>query len=236
MRHPPSARLSEYLDGGLPDKEARGVEQHLLACRACSVLFQELEAVQTSARDLSEQLPPRDLWPEIVRALEGSGGEEAEVIRLHPERLAPASNRSRRLLRLSVPQAVAAGLALVLVSGSLGVLLSRPPSPSGAPELALEHEAPWEAALAEAPPEARRLAAEVARLEEIVALYRHVMGPTTARVLERNLEVMDQAIQESYAALRADPESSFLEGHLTRAVQAKAEYLREATDLVAPVT
>jgi hypothetical protein len=236
MMHPPSARISEYLDGDLPDGEAQKLEAHLAECHACAEILVELKKVQALARALPERLPSRDLWPEIAAALREGGVEGTDVIRLHPDWSAPAARRSRRFLRLSIPQAVAASLALMLGSGSVGAVLSRESVPDPGQEVAVGGDPAGVQGFPDAPPEVQRLVGEVARLEGSLALHREDLGPTAIRALEKNLEIMDQAIQESYAALRADPHSSFLEGHLARSVRTKAEYLREATLLVAPAT
>ncbi|MFC1661063.1 anti-sigma factor family protein [Gemmatimonadota bacterium] len=234
MKHPESRRLSEYLDGGLTNAQARELEEHMSGCRECSDLLRELEDVQARAHALSDQLPNHDLWPGIARALVGEEWEEAAVIRLHPEVPAGPPERSRRVVRLSAPQAVAAGLALALVSGSVGSLLVRPSAE--VPETAASAESSWMTEFAGSDSELRGVAVEVARLEELLAHHRVELGATTARVLEKNLQVMDRAIRESYAALQTDPGNAFLETHLTRAFRAKADYLRETAHLVAPAS
>ena len=48
------------------------------------------------------------------------------------------------------------------------------------------------------------------------------------RVLERNLAVIEQAIEDSRLALEQDPGNEFLAAHLERVYERKVEYLREA--------
>jgi hypothetical protein len=50
-------------------------------------------------------------------------------------------------------------------------------------------------------------------------------------VLEANLRVIDRAIQESRAALVADPASRFLSEQFTRAYNSKLTLLRDAATL-----
>jgi hypothetical protein len=125
-------------------------------------------------------------------------------------------------------------LVLALISGSAGALIARLPSPDAVPEMA--EEAHWLTTFAGSNRELQGVAAEVAGLEEILARHREEIGPATVQLLERNLQVMDRAIRESHEALQADPGNAFLEEHLTRAFQAKAEYLRETTALMAAAT
>ena len=79
-------------------------------------------------------------------------------------------------------------------------------------------------------------AREVARLESLLDSHRSELDPATIMVLERNLDVIDQAIRDCVRALEADPENRFLESHLAQAMETKASYLREAASFVAPVS
>jgi hypothetical protein len=88
----------------------------------------------------------------------------------------------------------------------------------------------------EATPGLEATALEVARLEQILSEHRGELDPVTAQVLERNLSIIDGAIQESASALRSDPGNRFLQQNLERAVLAKGDYLRDASFLVVPVS
>jgi len=72
------------------------------------------------------------------------------------------------------------------------------------------------------------LADEVAVLERTLAEARAVLDPNTIRILERNLAVIESAIDDSRRALAIDPENAFLANHLERVYERKLEYLREA--------
>ena len=51
------------------------------------------------------------------------------------------------------------------------------------------------------------------------------------RVLDRNLGVIQQAIEDSRRALAQDPGNEFLASHLERVYQRKLEYLRDAAQV-----
>jgi len=93
-------------------------------------------------------------------------------------------------------------------------------------------EVTWVSLVGEASPDLETSAREVARLEAILAGNRGDLDVNTARILEKNLDVIDHAIRESLAALRADPGNRFLETHLERSIHTKGEYLRDAALLV----
>lgn len=234
MRHPKSESLSHYLDGELPPPEAEELEAHLEGCATCASILRDLEAIQARARSLEDQVPGRDLWPEIARAIQEGERGDPQVIELHPRAAPRSSGAGRSSFRLSYIQAVAAGLVLALFSGGIGALLFGGSSASAA--ATADPPPAWVELVSSASPALGASAREVARLEESLARYRDRLEPETARILEKNLAVIDRAIQESVRALEADPGNTFLESHLARSVEIKANYLREATAFVVPVS
>lgn len=234
MSHPKTEVLSQLLDGELTPTQARKVEEHLVSCARCADLFQDLTEIQSRARKLPDQHPPRDLWPEISRALGPGGGREAEVIHLRPRAEADAQRRRMPALRISYLQAAAAALVVALFSGIAGAYFagSGPDTPAVAPSA----QSQWAALAGQANPELRGASKEIAQLEAVLAQHRSELDPMTVRLLEENLEIIDRAIRESLRALEGDPGNEFLERHLAQAVETKATYLREATAFLAPVS
>ena len=244
MKHPDPSHFSAFLEGDLTSREVRDLEEHLSECDACSSLLQDLQDIKRQAGELPDLLPSRDLWPQIAQAIEGEVVQDPDVIRLHPGGPAASSAR-RRGFHLSIPQAVAAGLALAMFSGGMGGLLvheadSQRVATQGTAATdgasGPTQEAQWVSMVGEARPALESTALEVARLEQVLAEYRENLDPVTARVLEKNLAVIDKAIGESVSALQADPGNRFLENNLERAVVAKGDYLRDAALLVTPIT
>ena len=234
MSHPKSELLSDYLDGELPQQEAGRLETHLEECPSCSDLLRELSEVQRVARTLPERFPERDLWPEISEAILGDGSRSPKVIELHPWRRSPSEKLGRRGLRLSYFQAAAAAVILALFSGAAGAFLQGTQPPSELETAAVPH--PWVEQVSQANPDLGDAAREVAQLETLLAQNTDRIDEETVRILEKNLEIIDQAIRESIRALQTDPGNPFLERHLARSVESKATYLREATAFVAPVS
>ncbi|MFN2563442.1 MAG: hypothetical protein ABR499_00350, partial [Gemmatimonadaceae bacterium] len=74
---------------------------------------------------------------------------------------------------------------------------------------------------------------EIARLWRIVDERRAQLDTATVGVLERNLNIIDQAIRESRAALARDPASAFLNEQLSNVLEQKVELLRAAALLPA---
>src|SRR5438046_10540291 len=81
-------RLSEYIDGTLPDAERTALEAHLASCAACRTTLDELRRVVARARALDDRPPAADLWPAIAGQIGVSSGGHRVVGR--------AEGRARR--------------------------------------------------------------------------------------------------------------------------------------------
>ena len=220
-------RLSDYLDGeDLSPTERAGIEAHLAECAACRTTLTELREVVRRAATLTDRAPDADLWPGVHERIATAGGH---VLR-------PSSSRWR--FTFTLPQLVAASLALMIVSGGV-VWMARigGDRTDFEPALASQQDAGRGAA---APPaaDARPVAfadpqydQAIADLEEALEAGRSRLDPETVRVLEQNLAAIDRAIDQCRRALAADPFNTYLNAHLADARQRKLSVLRRATAL-----
>ncbi len=71
----------------------------------------------------------------------------------------------------------------------------------------------------------------VADLEKLLATNRSRLDPETVRILEANLQTIDQAIEQSRKALRADPANVYLNNHFAASRNRKIALLRRASAL-----
>lgn len=69
---------------------------------------------------------------------------------------------------------------------------------------------------------------EIEMLQKIVSQRKTVLDSATVAIIERNLKIIDSAIEQSRAALAADPASRLLSDQLTHALDKKVELLRTA--------
>jgi anti-sigma factor RsiW len=74
---------------------------------------------------------------------------------------------------------------------------------------------------------------EIALLQKIVSQRKTQLDSSTVAIIERNLEIIDAAIEQSKAALARDPASMLLSDQLTHALDKKVELLRTAALLPA---
>lgn len=202
--------LSDYLDDELGRAERAALEAHLAGCAACRGVLDELRQVVARAQTLEDRAPARDLWSGIAREI-GRGRGAAR---------APA-----RRFSFSVPQLLAASIALVLLSaGAVWLSVARRPA-----SLAITPGAGGPARLAWASDP--RYDAAIAELQAALDAGRRSgrLDSTTIRVVEHNLAVIDTAIVQARRALAADPGSAYLNHHLADTMRRKLELLRQAT-------
>ena len=74
---------------------------------------------------------------------------------------------------------------------------------------------------------------EITMLQKIVSDRRTQLDSATVAIIERNLQIIDRAIEQSKAALARDPASQLLGEQLTHALDKKVELLRTAAMLPA---
>ncbi|HJQ09971.1 MAG TPA: zf-HC2 domain-containing protein [Gemmatimonadaceae bacterium] len=72
---------------------------------------------------------------------------------------------------------------------------------------------------------------EIAALQNIVRDRKTQLDSSTVAIIERNLQIIDRAIEQSKAALAKDPASRLLSDQLTHALDKKVELLRRAAML-----
>jgi hypothetical protein len=87
--------------------------------------------------------------------------------------------------------------------------------------------------LPEAPHSEALYGKEIAMLQALVSQRKTQLDPSTVAVIERNLEIIDAAIEQSKAALAKDPASMLLSQQLSHALDKKVELLRTAAMLPA---
>jgi anti-sigma factor RsiW len=206
-------RLSEYLDGELNNTERAALEAHLATCGHCFATLAELRLVVERAKTLEDREPTKDLWPNI-----------ADTIRRGVVTARPPVRPSARRFSFSVPQLLAASIALVLLSSGGAWLAFKPgtvavtPRP-GTPITPVSWTAGTDLAVAD--------------LQETLTRNESRLDTATVRVVRQNLAVIDRAIADARAALQKDPGSTYLNLHLANTMRRKVELLRRVNALVA---
>jgi hypothetical protein len=206
-------QLSDYLDDELRAEERAAVDAHLRECERCRADLQDLAAVVARARALPDTMPAENLWPGVEERL------------LTPRVLRPAF--SSRRFAFTIPQLVAASLALMIASGGMVWMARLGGARTDFPPIA-----------GEAPPAVRpanfadaAFDQAVADLQQTLAAGRGRLDQQTIRILETNLQTIDRAIMQCREALTADPANVYLNSYLAETRRRKLELLRRATAL-----
>jgi predicted kinase len=130
-----------------------------------------------------------------------------------------------RRFAFTVPQLVAAGVALMVISSAtVWAVLDRGPGGEQAPTSAA-------ASSSQVPVQFASYETTVRTLEQELEQRRADLDPATVAVVEENLKIIDEAIEEARAALADDPSSSYLTTHLAQTMQRKVDLLQRATSL-----
>jgi hypothetical protein len=236
--------LSDYLDDEeLSVEERRRIEAHLTGCTDCRATLADLSDVRAQAGTLADTPPEADLWPGVAARIGDPGHAQLNLHKLSvlPKRPAP------RRFSFTMPQLVAAGLALMVLSGGTVWLARLGGSRTDFDPVSAEVHAP-----AQLPAPAKEIAnrGQDAQLSDVRAVERYYdqaiaelqqtmdagrgrLDPETLRVLEVNLQAIDRAIEQCRSALAADPGSVYLSTHLANAQRRKFTLLRRATALAA---
>jgi anti-sigma factor RsiW len=207
-----------YVDGELDPIDERAVERHLEACPACRGLVADLRTLRAAAFTLDRHEPPPDLFTRIQSRVQA---EPAAV-----QRRPWPNTRSAWATWLG-----AAAALVVATTLGLAPLLR----PASTPETGAA--APDQATLVDSVQADLRAAEQhydraIQGLEQIARSDTSELDPQVAAVLQKNLQVVDQAIDESRAALKTQPASATAQEGLFEAMRTKVALLQQTVELI----
>ena len=212
--HQGDARLNEYLDGTLPPESKREVELHIGECSACRRELEGLRALLADAAELPRSIqPPRDLWPDVAARLERASFTRRSVWSV---RYVLAAAAVLLITISSMITALGVGRSTRDRATTAQVVVGRPPTASIL--------ARWQGA------ETQYLRA-TAELQETLEAAKRSLEPETVARIEKNLRIIDAAIQESRAALAIRPDDREVARMLLATYEKKLEVLQQVTRL-----
>lgn len=247
--------LSEFLDGALEGEHHAHVDAHLAECLNCHGVRSELESIVNVCRECQgdyDAVPnERALWLRISNIIES---EQIAAKREAPRGVIssnaqPGSWWTRAMNRswqLSFPQlatAVAAIAIAVSLATAFGVRRVQTISP-GAPLVASsENSGAYPAAnnssgdsrdsmivpasMGDMQPQQMTIEYWKDRVEKRMNRW----NPQTRDAFVRNMQVIDETVQDASAELRRNPHDEVSEEMLNAALNDKVELLREFSDL-----
>lgn len=211
------AVIDDYVDGTLDAADRGRVEAHLASCAACRGLADDIRAIRRAAGTLERHQPPARVWTRLAASLE-------------------AERRTSAGLWRGAPLALAATL-LLAVGGTSWVVWQQMQTPAAPARTQAPVPAPADPELVQSVETELKLAEEhyqkaIAGLEQITRTESAALDPQVASVLQKNLQVIDQAIGESRAALQTQPTSEVAQESLFEALRNKVSLLQDTVVLI----
>lgn len=224
--------IGELVDGGLSREDESTLSLHLDECLHCAEVRSDVQSIVTFCRSQRGQYsaPPNAdaLWLRIRNVIEA----ETPLLAATPATHSPAgsfwSRWMGRSFELSMPQLAASAAAIILVV-SLGTTVG------------LRR---WDSARATglvASPRAQtptRISDRMWQQQQAINYWNQRVETNKARwnqgmrdTFERNLKVIDQAVNDSLIELNRDPHDEVSEEMLNAALNEKLALLREFSDL-----
>jgi anti-sigma factor RsiW len=231
--HPPDLVLSDYVDEALGADERSNVDRHLESCVECRALVDDLREIRATARSLDLRNPPARAWSRIERAVKLEREHEQDVAR----GVQPSGSGLARLKDARYATWLAAAAAILIAIGAGLRYLPRTAAPGETARVTSATEAPSGDAAAVSIEAELRAAEEhyqkaITGLEQIANAGKGSLDTQTAATLQKNLAVIDQAITESRAAVRAQPASEPAQQSLMESFKAKLALLQDTVALI----
>jgi hypothetical protein len=220
--------IQELVDGTLGPIRRAELEQHLAACEPCRRLLADLKKIRDAAGTLDRLTPPDRTWLQIAGRLRQEGRIQPAVVASGP------SHRRYAMLAIAATLLVAVGASVLLLIPRLRGGGQAPRTPStqqtvrgnaGADDAVKSVEAEFR--LAE-----QHYQNAIAKLEEAARSEQSGIDPQTAAMLQKNLQIIDQAIAESRTALKSEPQNVPARESLFEALRRKVGLLQDTIALM----
>ena len=229
--------IHDLVDGSLGRDDQLTLNAHLEECLSCADVRNDLQAIVGFCKTQRGQYeaPPneRALWLRIRNMIESGAGTETAA--------APASLQSsggflktwtRRSWELSFPQLAAAAAAIVLVV-ALSTVVGLRRYQSGEPTRANALSGNTGLGLA-----ADNVRDRISRQQQLISFWNQRVeynkarwSPQMRETFDRNLQVIDQAVNESFNSLSQNPHDEVSEEMLNAALNEKLSLLKEFAEL-----
>jgi hypothetical protein len=219
--------IGEFLDGALGHEDQVKLNLHLEECLGCADVRNDLQEIVGFCRAHRGEYsaPPNEkaLWLRIRNMIEAGAGSEAPA----PARKRSWSSWIARSWELSVPQLAASAAAIVLVV-SLSTVVGLRRWDSGNAQLkAAGGEADFKVAAAKMRDRVSQQQQFISYWNQRVEYNKARWNPQMRETFDRNLQVIDQAVNESFNALTQNPHDEVSEEMLNAALNEKLSLLKE---------
>ena len=206
------ALLGDAVDGTLSPGLQTELEAHCRGCESCRDLLNDLREIRAAAAALDRLTPAPELWTSIEAKLQPPG--------------TAALRRGGPALSL---WGLAAAAALVIMLGTASWFALGPggAGPGVPSSVDLARSAASELQLAE-----QHYENAIASLEKLTVNRDNALDPAVAAEIAQSLQSIDRAINDSRAALKAEPESFVAQTSLLEALRMKVALLQQTVSLM----
>ncbi len=214
--------IHELVDGTLGPIRRAELELHLESCDGCRALAGDLQEIARSARSLDVLEPPERVWKSVAGRLRAERGVTEP---------AGALGRHRSMAMVAI------AAALLLAVGASLFMLRAPEMP---PQTATTTQAPGKRVPGNAASEdpVQNVVTELTLTEKHfqnlvqASEATNTVDPKTAAAMQKNLLVMNEAINETRKALDADPQSAPARASLYEVLKQKIQFLQDTIALM----
>jgi anti-sigma factor RsiW len=225
--------ISDFVDGSISHQDKTTLSSHLEECLHCAEVRDDLQAIVGFCRTQQGQYvaPPNEkaLWLRIRNMIEA--GASVEATAPAAIRRSFLSNWTARSWELSFPQLAAMTAAIVLiVSLSTAVGLRR--WQSGAVNSGFQSS---QNALSVGAVDVRN---RISQQQQLISYWNQRVeynkgrwNPQMRETFDRNLAVIDQAVNDSFDSLSKNPHDEVSEEMLNTALNEKLSLLKEFAEL-----
>jgi len=217
-------RIQELVDGTLGAIRRTELEQHLGQCADCRALKEDLERIRDAAAALPALPPPDGAWLQIAGRLRHEG-------RIRETAAAARGPRSYAWLAIAATLVLAAGL-------SIAYLLRSTPAPAspatGTISVATNPKGndSIEEVLSKVDAAQQQYEQAIVKMDDLRKANMNALDSQTSEVIEKNLGIIDRAIAENRAAVKAEPGSVAARETLFEALRQKVSLLQDTISLI----
>jgi len=228
--HPTDTAINDYVDGTSDPFERNAVETHLATCEVCRQVVDDLQEIKRVTGTLELREPPVRAWGRIERAIKLEQGNDTARSGSYAFFGKPGWRKPG-----TIPYWLAAA-AVLLLATVVGLRYVPGRNQAGSDGDGVETSASASRA-ADAIESELRLAEShyenaIKGLEAAAKSDEDALDPRTAATLQKNLAVIDQAISESRAAMRAQPASEPAKQSLIENFKTKIALLQDTVALI----
>jgi anti-sigma factor RsiW len=220
--------IADFVDGTITPIRRVELETHLAECAECRALVADLEKIRDAAGGLDDLVPPDRVWLQLAGRLRQEG-RISEGARSQPVR-----RFDRTWLAAAAALVIAAGASILfLVPRTPKVAPQQTPPVAAAPAPGNAVDAKSvESVQNEVEAAQAQFEKAISDLERVAKANEHTLDPATAATIDKNLGIVNQAIDENRAAVKAEPASAAARETLFDALRQKVTLLQDTIALM----